>query len=148
MTTMAHFPRRRILAIVTTLLIAGCRTMPAQPAPSDHASNSVPPSHHVVVVVVVEDCPGAAPTAHLIRSVAAAMGIPAVDVQTIVVRTPEEAAANQMLGSPTVLIGGMDIEPRARARTDYAIACRSYGGQSVPPSSLVEAAIREAWTKQ
>ena len=148
MTTMAHFPRRRILAIVTTLLIAGCRTMPAQPAPSDQTSNSVPPSHHVVVVVVVEDCPGAAPTAHLIRSVAAAMGIPAVDVQTIVVRTPEEAAANQMLGSPTVLIGGMDIEPRARARTDYAIACRLYGGWSVPPSSLVEAAIREAWTKQ
>ncbi|MDA1025812.1 MAG: hypothetical protein O3A19_05230 [Planctomycetota bacterium] len=148
MTTMAHFPRRPILAIVTMLLIAGCRTMPAQPAPSDQTSNSVPPSHHVVVVVVVEDCPGAAPTAHLIRSVAAAMGIAAVDVQTIVVRTPEEAAANQMLGSPTVLIGGMDIEPRARARTDYAIACRLYGGRSVPPSSLVEAAIREAWTKQ
>ncbi|MDE0889191.1 MAG: hypothetical protein OSA40_07000 [Phycisphaerales bacterium] len=148
MLTMAFFPRTRSLAVVTLLVLAGCRSSDSYSAASDDDVIPARTSQHAIVIVVVEDCPGAAPTAALVRSIAAQLGIQNVGVRTIVVRTPEEATAHRMLGSPTVLIDGLDIEPRARSRTDFAIACRAYGGRPTPPASLVEAAMRNAWAPQ
>lgn len=94
--------------------------------------------------MVVEDCPGAAPTAARVRSVAAQLGIQSLDLRIIMVRTPEEAIANQMLGSPTVLIDGIDIETSARNRTDFVLPRHTDGETPIPAVLLVEAAIREA----
>jgi hypothetical protein len=42
------------------------------------------------------------------------------------------------------LIDGVDIEPTARTRADFAFVCRSYGNSGIPPVSMIEAAIRES----
>ena len=148
MLIMFSFIRRRSVLLLILPLLAACQSTPPPVESTQAASPAPPTNHHEIRVVVVEDCPGAAPTAARVRSVAAQLGIHDLDLRIIMVRTPEEAIANQMLGSPTVLIDGIDIETSARNRTDFAIACRTYRGTPIPPVSLVEAAIREAWTRR
>jgi hypothetical protein len=56
----------------------------------------------------------------------------------------EDAVRLRFLGSPSVQIDGLDIDPMARARTDFTLACRLYGSSGVPPAELIESAIRDA----
>ena len=49
------------------------------------------------------------------------------------------------LGSPTVRINGLDIEPSARQRTTFGMMCRPYEGSGgVPSEDLIRSAIAEA----
>jgi hypothetical protein len=50
----------------------------------------------------------------------------------------------RFLGSPTVRINDIDIEPSARSRTDYGLMCRTYGGGGVPSEALICDAIAES----
>ena len=51
------------------------------------------------------------------------------------------------LGSPTVRIDGLDIEPSARQRTAFGMMCRTYeGGGGVPSEDLIRNAITRAAT--
>ena len=66
-------------------------------------------------------------------------------------RRVESAAAAQrerFLGSPTVRVDGVDIEPGAGQRTDYGLKCRLYateqGLRGAPPDTWVLAALRHA----
>ena len=57
----------------------------------------------------------------------------------------ENAVPFKFLGSPTVRINGVDIEPSARSRTDFGMMCRRYeDGSGVPPKDLIRAAVLEA----
>ena len=71
------------------------------------------------------------------------MGIQ-VQLSEMAVRRREEAVGSKFLGSPTVLVNGLDSEPVARFRTDYAIACRIYQGQRRSPRAMVQQALAEA----
>lgn len=42
------------------------------------------------------------------------------------VETPDEAEAQRFLGSPTVRVDGVDVEPGAEQRDDYGLKCRLY----------------------
>ena len=44
-----------------------------------------------------------------------------VRVQEIVVATEDEAKKQQFLGSPTIRIGGRDIDPKARGLSSYVL---------------------------
>lgn len=54
---------------------------------------------------------------------------------------PDEVEEYRFLGSPTVQVDGVDIEPAARDRTDFAMSCRVYGTPDGLPS---ESMLREA----
>jgi len=54
----------------------------------------------------------------MVEGVARDMGI-AIALEQVLVDTPEQAQALAFLGSPTVQVGGRDIEPDARSRTDF-----------------------------
>jgi hypothetical protein len=41
-------------------------------------------------------------------------------IERITVATPVEIEKHRFLGSPTIQIGGLDIDPDARDRTDFA----------------------------
>jgi hypothetical protein len=48
------------------------------------------------------------------------------------------------LGSPTIRVDGLDIEPSARLRTTYGMMCRTYEGSGgVPSEQLIRRAIEE-----
>ena len=51
------------------------------------------------------------------------------------------------LGSPTVRINGVDVEPSAHQRTSFGLMCRTYEGNGgVPPEELIDRAITESAT--
>lgn len=94
-----------------------------------------------VDVVYFDGCPNHAPVVSLLREVAGELGTP-IELREVRVTSPEEAARERMLGSPTVLVDGVDLEPGARSRRDYAMSCRLYPGErGLPPREMIAAAL-------
>jgi hypothetical protein len=64
------------------------------------------------------------------------------------IRTLEQAEEERFLGSPSVRIDGVDVEPGASNRTDFGLKCRLYhssdGQFGLPPQGWIEHALREA----
>ena len=64
------------------------------------------------------------------------------------VETLEEAETERFLGSPTVRVNGVDVEPGATQRADYGMKCRLFhvdGGRSpIPPEEWIRAALADA----
>jgi hypothetical protein len=89
-----------------------------------------------IQVLYFECCPNYTAAIDLVRAVA-----PSAVIEAIEIRTQEDAVRTRFLGSPTILVDGVDVEPDARARTDFGLTCRTYGGRGVPSRELVAAAI-------
>jgi hypothetical protein len=66
-----------------------------------------------VKVVSLEQCSATDRTISLINEVAKELGIE-INLKHVIVRTREEAVAQRHIGSPTVQVNGLDIEPGAR----------------------------------
>jgi hypothetical protein len=66
-----------------------------------------------VVVLYNESCPATPKTITLIEECISESGIP-VELRKILVSSREEAINWRFLGSPTVQINGIDIDPAAR----------------------------------
>ncbi|MBX6311451.1 MAG: cation transporter [Isosphaeraceae bacterium] len=94
-----------------------------------------------VQVLYFQDCPNHLPTVGLVKDAVAGLGLDA-PVEEIEVKRPDEAQRLQFLGSPSVRVNGVDIEPAARGRTDFGFCCRTYNGQGIPPRALVEQALK------
>jgi hypothetical protein len=73
-----------------------------------------------VRVIHMAECPATPGTVQLVESIARSMGT-SIALERLLVKTPEEAEALAFLGSPTVQVGGRDIEPEARSRTDFGL---------------------------
>jgi len=96
-------------------------------------------------VLCVADCPNHAATVQRVREVVERRGWRA-SIREIEVRDDAEAKALRFLGSPSVRINGMDIDPAARTRQDFGLTCRMYSGAGVPPVPMIEAALDETAT--
>ena len=97
-------------------------------------------------VLYFEGCPNGQATFDLVRSVVEETGSTA-RVSLVEVEGPEQVEALRFLGSPTVQVNGIDIEPSRRNDSRFAFACRVYrsseGFQGVPPTALVLSAVDE-----
>lgn len=62
------------------------------------------------------------------------------------VESLEEAEAERFLGSPTVRVDGVDVEPGAAQRTDFGLKCRIYHSEAgvlpTPPEEWLRSALR------
>jgi hypothetical protein len=62
------------------------------------------------------------------------------------VETPEAAERERFLGSPTVRVNGVDVDPTAAKRDDFGIKCRIYrsadGVSPLPPKHWIRAALK------
>ena len=96
-----------------------------------------------VQILYFDGCPHYEPTLQLVQDVSSALGVIA-DVQTVEVRSNEDASRLGFVGSPTVRVNGVDIEPAALEGRDYALSCRVYEGSGIPPRRLLEAAFSQA----
>ena len=88
------------------------------------------------------ECPHHRPTRELIGTTLSELGLDA-EVEEIDVRDQQEAERHQFLGSPSIRVDGVDIEPESGSKTEYAISCRVYGGSGLPPREMIEAALAE-----
>lgn len=66
-----------------------------------------------IKVVSLEQCAATQPTIELVKEVARETGAD-ISLEHIIVKTREEAQAHRHIGSPTILINGLDIDPGAR----------------------------------
>ncbi len=94
-------------------------------------------------ILYFESCPNYEPTVALVRRAIDALGMRAT-IHPILVETPEAAREHGFLGSPTVRINGVDIDPSARDRTDCGLTCRRYGANGMPSAEMIMKALREA----
>ena len=103
-----------------------------------------------IEVLYIADCPNYKPAVERVRDALGAAGIddPATEVE---VHSTMEAEKWKFVGSPTVRINGLDVEPEARAAQHFGLGCRSYaedGHRSGMPSrELIRRALQEALGK-
>jgi hypothetical protein len=90
----------------------------------------------MIEILYFEGCPHHAETTALARAVVAECGRD-VAIREISISTEAEADRMKFLGSPSVRVNGVDIEPAARERTEFALSCRLYGKSGVPPKGLL-----------
>jgi hypothetical protein len=67
-----------------------------------------------VEILYSEDCPHTPPTIELVRDVARELRFE-IDFQVISIGNLEEAKELNFLGSPTVKVNGLDIDPNERS---------------------------------
>lgn len=64
------------------------------------------------------------------------------------VESDTDAQRERFLGSPTLRVDGVDVDPDAGERTDYGLKCRLYptseGLRGTPPDEWVLSALRRA----
>ena len=94
-----------------------------------------------------EGCPGYEALLPALRELLAARhGEDEVELRRV--ESPEAAARERFLGSPTLRINGEDVEPGASAREDFGLKCRLYPGEDgyarTPPQEWVRAALQRA----
>ena len=110
---------------------------------SDRDATRTEGDHVKAQVLYFAGCPNHEPAVTLVREVAAELGID-VEVVEVEVTGQADAQRSRFLGSPTIQVDGVDIEPEARDRVDYAFSCRTYQGEGLPDRAMVAAALREA----
>ena len=100
-----------------------------------------------IEILYFDGCPNHVAAAGLVREVLADRRA-SVDVREIRVESPEDAERLRFLGSPTVRVGGRDVEPGADEGSDYVLACRVYrtaeGVSGIPDRRWVAAALDAA----
>lgn len=94
-----------------------------------------------IQVFYFDDCPNYEPAIALIRRTAGEIGVDA-DIELVYIDSPESAQANRFLGSPTIHVEGIDIDPAARGRADFGVSCRRYGSSGVPSREMIVAALK------
>lgn len=96
-----------------------------------------------VEILYFDGCPNHSETVERVHRVVSELGIDA-EIVGVEVSTADDAERLRFLGSPSVLVDGVDIEPDARASRAYAFACRTYGeGEGVPPREWIVAALQD-----
>jgi len=103
-----------------------------------------------VELLVVPDCPNKSVALSMLRVAFDRVDLAAPSVRTTVIASQEQAQARGFVGSPTILINGVD--PFAAAGQSPAYACRVYatpaGLSGVPPLDEVISALTAASNRE
>jgi hypothetical protein len=78
-----------------------------------------------IEILVREDCPNRGMALVVVERVVDETGIPA-QIQVVEVASDEDAETHRVLGSPTVLVDGRDVDPQPSLRADFSIDDRIY----------------------
>jgi len=99
----------------------------------------------VVQVLYFDGCPNHEALLLRLRELMKVAGVD-VEVQMQPVEDVEAAERERFLGSPTLRIDGVDVDPGAHERTDFGLKCRLFatpnGLRGLPADEWVLAALR------
>lgn len=99
-----------------------------------------------VQVLFFEGCPNHEPARQLVERLAGELAIEP-EIELVEVADPDAAVALRFLGSPTVRVNGVDVEPGAEERRDFAFSCRIYRGDGGASEQPAESWVRDALRK-
>jgi hypothetical protein len=117
--------------------------------PDGHWRSSTrdPPARPDSAAKATPGCPSHVAFLPRLRALLGQAGVDA-PVRELRVESDEHARRERFLGSPTLRVDGIDIDPGVAERTDYGLKCRLYRGErglgGVPPDDWVIAALRGA----
>jgi hypothetical protein len=97
------------------------------PAPNDRMADAGPrpAGGPLVEILYFDDCPNHHPAIALVQRISRELGI-TPNVQLVNVPDQEAAERLRFLGSPTIRVGGVDVDPQTEDRDDYALSCRIF----------------------
>ncbi len=97
-----------------------------------------------ISVLYLIGCPNREPACALVEKLLAELDLTA-DLQMEAVNNVEAAHRCRFLGSPTIQVNGVDIEPTRRTDTNYAMACRIYqvseSSSGLPSVQMIRSAL-------
>jgi hypothetical protein len=98
-----------------------------------------------IEILARRDCPNRGMARIVVDRAISSSGVP-VEVSTVDVKTEAQAKKWRFLGSPSVRVDGLDVEPGAIGRTDFTLADRLYrcglgGVQGWPDELWVRSAL-------
>ena len=99
-----------------------------------------------IEILYLDGCPHVQPTIERLSRLLEASGLNWPIIQTKV-NDQDASESVGFLGSPTVRINGLDVEPAARRRRTFGMMCRTYDGGGVPSDDMIRSAITEALTE-
>lgn len=99
-----------------------------------------------IELLYCEGCPNYLPTLERIKKVLQGERRDA-EIRLVFVPNGQTAQDLSFLGSPTVRINGIDIEPTARQRRDFGLMCRRYP-EGIPSFELIRAAVHSSLERQ
>jgi len=99
-----------------------------------------------VEILYFESCPNHEPTRMLVERLARRLRLEP-EIRLVEVADPDAAVELRLLGSPTVRVDGVDVEPGAEERRDFALSCRIYRSESGVAEQPDERWVRDALTE-
>jgi len=100
-----------------------------------------------IEILYLEGCPNHRRAVERVKEALQEEGLTA---EVVEVNVPDEAIARSLafLGSPTIRVNGLDVEPSARASKEFGMMCRTYTEdgtrEGLPSRQLIRTALREA----
>ena len=101
------------------------------------------PCRPLVEILYFDGCPNHEPAVALVERVDRELRI---DAKIRLVNIPDQATAERLrfLGSPTIRVNGVDVDPQTEQRTDYALSCRIFATEQGHAGQPDERWIRDA----
>ena len=101
----------------------------------------------LVEVLYFDGCPNHEPALALVERLGRELGI---EPRIRLVNVPDQETARRLrfLGSPTIRVAGVDVDPRTEERDDYALACRIFRTEAGIVGQPDERWVREALLRE
>src|SRR6267154_640916 len=100
-----------------------------------------------IEVLYFDGCPNHRPAVERVQELLREEGVSA-EVLEVNVSNASIAQEVGFLGSPSVRVNGLDVEPEARTAREYGMMCRTYSvkgrREGLPSRQILRQAIREA----
>jgi hypothetical protein len=96
-----------------------------------------------VEILYFEGCPNHEPARALVERLAMQLRIEP-EIRLVEVADPDAAGEFRFLGSPTIRVDDVDVEPGAEERRDFALSCRIYRSERGVAGRPDERWVREA----
>jgi hypothetical protein len=96
-----------------------------------------------VEILYFEGCPNHEPARALVERPAKELDVEP-EIELVELADPDAAVALRFLGSPTMRVDGVDVEPGAEERRDFAFSCRTYRSEDGASDQPEESGVRDA----
>jgi hypothetical protein len=104
-------------------------------------------SRPLVEILYFDGCPNHEGARELVERTSRELGL---EPQLRLVNVPDEESARRLrfLGSPTIRVAGIDVDPHAEERDEYVLSCRLYRTESGFAGQPDERWVRAALLRQ
>jgi hypothetical protein len=116
------------------------------PAVTNEKRTDTEPVGPRVEVLYFDGCPNHVRALGLIERVAAERGLEP-ELRLVKVADQEAAERLRFLGSPTIRVGGRDVDPSTEERTDYGLLCRVFRTEAGIAGQPDERRVRDAFAR-